>query len=198
MDPDHVFMSINPPNGLELSNLTRKTTIDELRERIIPVWPQGVKRQHRQGHDWHVTFTGRPWDSKGDSLLQAQRVICRVFSVLAAQGYMHLTSINTGCAFKNPRLVFVRVPADPRAYFFAMSFNRKGDIVTFVDPPPALINTLGLFIRAVFPRRIVNEQVLDDGTFTITLNPGINAMGPEKNYFFGAYSQVHQHDGIQN
>ncbi len=70
--------------------------------------------------------------------------------------------------------MFVRAPADPRAHFFAMSFNNKGNLVTFVDPPAALINSLGLFIRAVFPHRIVNEQVSDDGIFTITLNPGIN------------------------
>ncbi len=70
--------------------------------------------------------------------------------------------------------MFARAPADARVHFFAMSFNNKGNLVTFVDPPAALVNSLGLFIRAVFPRRIVNEQVSDDGTFTITLNPGIN------------------------
>lgn len=55
-----------------------------------------------------------------------------------------------------------------------MSFNNKGNLVTFVDPPSALVNSLGLFIRAVFPRRVVKEHVSDDGVFTITLNPGIN------------------------
>jgi hypothetical protein len=70
--------------------------------------------------------------------------------------------------------VFVRAPADARTHFFVMSFNSKGNLVTFVDPPSALVNSLGLFIRAVFPRRIVKEHVSDDGVFTITLNPGIN------------------------
>jgi hypothetical protein len=104
--------------------------------------------------------------------------------------------------------VFVRAPADTRFHFFVMSFNSKGNVVTFVDPPSALVNSLGLFIRAVFPRRIVKEHISDDGVFTITLNPGINgtlylllytvfilssnddggggvflAMGPEKNHF---------------
>jgi hypothetical protein len=55
-----------------------------------------------------------------------------------------------------------------------MSFNNKGNLVTFVDPPSALVNSLGLFIRAVFPRRVVKEHISDDGVFTITLNPGIN------------------------
>jgi hypothetical protein len=54
-----------------------------------------------------------------------------------------------------------------------MSFN-KGNVVTFVDPPSALVNSLGLFIRAVFPRRIVKEHISDDSIFTISLNPGIN------------------------
>jgi hypothetical protein len=70
--------------------------------------------------------------------------------------------------------VFVRASADARSHFFAMSFNSKGNLVTFVDPPSALVNSLGLFIRAVFPRRIVKEHVSNDGVFTITLNPGIN------------------------
>jgi hypothetical protein len=107
---------------------------------------------------------------------------------------MHLTSIDTGrivcrlnnascplgllitpfVQFKSPRLVFVRASADARTHFFVMSFNSKGNLVTFVDPPSALVNSLGLFIRAVFPRRIVKEHVSDDGVFTITLNPGIN------------------------
>lgn len=70
--------------------------------------------------------------------------------------------------------MFVRAPADAHTHFFAMSFNRKGNLVTFVDPPSALVNSLGLFIRAVFPRRILKEHISDDGVFTITLNPGIN------------------------
>jgi hypothetical protein len=70
--------------------------------------------------------------------------------------------------------VFVRAPADARTHFFAMSFNSKGNLVTFVDPPSALVDSLGLFIRAIFPGRIVKEHVSDDGVFTITLNPGIN------------------------
>ncbi|KAN0111896.1 hypothetical protein V8E52_008102 [Russula decolorans] len=183
MDPDHVFMSINPPNGLELSNLAHRATVDQLREHIFSMWPSGVEHQHHDGHDWHVTFAGRPWDPKGHQSILSQRMICRVFSVLAAQGYMYLTSIDTGRVFKTPQLVFVRAPADARTHFFVMSFNSKGNLVTFVDPPSALVNSLGLFIRAVFPRRIVKEHVSDDGVFTITLNPGINAMGPEKNHF---------------
>ncbi len=62
-------MSINPPNGLELTNLARKATVDELRKQMFPVWPSGVTHQHCSGHDWHVRFTGRPWDSKGHSLI---------------------------------------------------------------------------------------------------------------------------------
>jgi hypothetical protein len=97
-------MSINPPNGLELSNLAHRATVDELRKHILPMWPSGVVCQHHYEYDWHVKFAGRPWDSKGhQSILfvssntsiccyidlsisyRSQRMICRVFSVLAAQ-----------------------------------------------------------------------------------------------------------------
>jgi len=104
-----------------------------------------------------------------------------------------------------------------------MSFNNKGNIVTFVDPPSALTNSLGLFIRAMFPRRIVNEHISDGGVFTITFNPGINGTlciplytaflsvffsvvmvvvvvfsnGPREKSLFGTNSQIHQLGGIQ-
>ncbi len=69
---DHVFLSINPPDGLELSNLAYKATVEELRQEIFPMWPKGVERQERYGHDWRVKFSGSPWDSKGhDSIMYA-------------------------------------------------------------------------------------------------------------------------------
>lgn len=183
VDPDHVFLSINPPNGLELSNLAFQSTVDELREHIFPMWPPGVAHQVRHGYDWRVRFTGSPWDSRGNESIMAQRMICRIFWVLAAQGYVYLTSINTGCAFKSPRLVFIRAPVDARAHFFAMSLNNAGDRVTFVDPPAAVANSLGLSLRTAFPHRIDNEQTSEDGIFTIILKSGINGMGPDKNLF---------------
>jgi hypothetical protein len=98
--------------------------------------------------------------------------------------------------------VFIRAPADGRAHFFAMSLNSAGNRITFVDPPAAVVNSLGLSLRTAFPHRISNEQPSDDGTFTITLKSGINgalslplhnaflyspvllsAMGPERNLF---------------
>ena len=115
--------------------------------------------------------------------------------------------------------MFVRAPVDARTHFFVMSFNSKGNLVMFIDPPSALVNSLGLFIRAVFPGRIVKEHISDDGVFAITLNPGIDGTlclplytvfflstdggtvifsnGPREKSLFGAYSQIHQLDGIQ-
>jgi len=183
VDPDHIFLSINPPNGLELSNLAFKSTVDELREQIFPMWPTGVAHQERRGYDWRVKFVGSPWDSNGPESIMAQRVICRIFWVLAAQGYVYLTSINTGRAFKSPRLVFIRAPVDARAHFFAMSLNKAGNRLMFVDPPQAVVNSLGLSLRTAFPHRIANEHTPEDGIFTITLKSGIDAMGADKNLF---------------
>ncbi|KAI9509093.1 hypothetical protein F5148DRAFT_967685, partial [Russula earlei] len=182
VEPDHVFLSISPPNGLELSNLSFKATVEELREHLFPMWPTGVQRQQRYGHDWRVKFVGSPWDSKGHESIIAQRMICRIFWVLAAQGYVYLTSINTG-RFRSPRLVFIRAPADARAHFFAMSLNSAGNRITFVDPPVAVVHSLGLSLRTAFPHRIANEHTSEDGIFTIVLKSGINAMGAEKNLF---------------
>ena len=70
--------------------------------------------------------------------------------------------------------MFIRAPADGRAHFFAMSLNSAGDRITFVDPPVAVVNSLGLSLRTAFPRRILNENSSEDGIFTITLKSGIN------------------------
>jgi hypothetical protein len=71
-------------------------------------------------------------------------------------------------------LVFIRAPTDGRAHFFAMSLNSAGNRITFVDPPVAVVNSLGLSLRTAFPRRILNENSSEDGIFTITLKSGIN------------------------
>ena len=55
-----------------------------------------------------------------------------------------------------------------------MSLNRSGNRVTFVDPPAAVANSLGLSLRAAFPHRIVSEHSTPDRIFTIILKSGIN------------------------
>jgi hypothetical protein len=55
-----------------------------------------------------------------------------------------------------------------------MSINNSGDRVTFVDPPVAVANSLGLSLRAAFPHRILNDQTTADGIFIITLKSGMN------------------------
>ena len=70
--------------------------------------------------------------------------------------------------------MFIRAPVDARAHFFCMSLNNAGNRVTFVDPPAAVANSLGLSLRTAFPHRIENEQTSEDGIFTIILKSGIN------------------------
>ncbi|KAH9982916.1 hypothetical protein BGW80DRAFT_1453719 [Lactifluus volemus] len=202
VDPDHIFLSITPPDGLEVLNIAHPNTVEELREHIFPMWPSGVAHQVHVRHDWRVRFAGSPWSSKGQESIMyvcgstpfarlvyaepppsAQRMICRIFWVLASQGYVYLTSINTGRTFKGPRLVFIRAPADSSAHFFAMSLNRSGNRVTFVDPPAAVANSLGLSLRAAFPHRILSDNSTPDRIFTIKLKSSINGMGADKHLF---------------
>ena len=70
--------------------------------------------------------------------------------------------------------MFIRAPADGRAHFFAMSLNSKGNRITFIDPPNAVTNSLGLSLRTAFPHRILNDNPSEDGILTITLKSGIN------------------------
>ncbi|KAI0052881.1 hypothetical protein FA95DRAFT_1532257 [Auriscalpium vulgare] len=174
MDPDHIFLSILPPNEVDISNIAFQSTVEELREKIFPMWPAGVVHQTHVGHNWHVKFAGNPWKSTGNDSILAQRMICMMFWVLAHQGYVYLTTINTGRA--SPRLVFIRAPADSLAHFFTMTLNHSGDKVTFINPPAIVTQTLGLSLRTTFPRQISNENVTDEGSYVIELKGGIGGM----------------------
>jgi hypothetical protein len=115
--------------------------------------------------------------------------------------------------------VFIRAPADSRAHFFAMTLNGAGNRITFVDPPAAVVNSLGLSLRTAFPHRIVNDHESEGGIFTITLKSGVNGAlslpshtaflpvffslmvivavavvsnGPREESVYGAHTQVHQ------
>ena len=113
--------------------------------------------------------------------------------------------------------MFIRAPADSRAHFFAMSLNSSGNRITFVDPPAAVVNSLGLSLRTAFPHRIANDHESEGGIFTITLKSGINGAlsftaphclfsvffslivavavirnGPREKSVYGTHSQVHQ------
>jgi hypothetical protein len=76
---------MNSPNGLELNNVT-SATVEELREKMLPMWPKGVAHQEHKGHYWRVRFTGSPWDSKG------HESILYVSSCTLIARYIDLTS----------------------------------------------------------------------------------------------------------
>jgi len=76
-----------------------------------------------------------------------------------------------------------------------MSLNNAGDRVTFVDPPAAVANSLGLSLRAAFPHRIANDQTSQDGLFTIILKSGIN--GTCSPFFVSLLEpQIHRDGGV--
>jgi hypothetical protein len=39
--------------------------INELRERILPIWPYGVDSDEHRGYIWRVKFRNSPWNSHG-------------------------------------------------------------------------------------------------------------------------------------
>ena len=79
--------------------------------------------------------------------------------------------------------MFIRAPADARAHFFSMSLNSAGNRITFVDPPAAVVNSLGLSLRTAFPRRILSEHSSEGGIFNITLKSGINGSLSHSHFF---------------
>lgn len=180
--PDHIFLQIQPPNRLTLHNFADQHTLNEFQEHIFPMWRLGIEHHHVDGLNWHVTFSGSPWNLNGSDSNDVQRMICRIFWVLANQGYVYLTTINNGRTLHAPRLVFVRSVPDPGAHFFAMTMNNAGDEITFIDPPASVSQSLGLYMRSVFPRRIENDTV-DNHFLRIRVKQSISLPRIDKDFF---------------
>ena len=70
--------------------------------------------------------------------------------------------------------MFIRAPVDARAHFFCMSLNNAGNRVTFVDPPAAVANSLGLRIVAIC--QAAREIFLSQPTL-IELSPPVKIVG---------------------
>ncbi|THH21526.1 hypothetical protein EW146_g28 [Bondarzewia mesenterica] len=181
--PDHLFVTIEPPNELILYNIAYPYTIDEIKERLFPMWQPGISHQETWGSNWRVKFAGSPWNLKGSDSIMVHRMMIQLFWVLVNQGYVYLTTIQAGRALKSPRLVFIRSLPDPGAHFFAMSFNSAGDRLTFVNAPDGLALNLGLYLRSTFPRRIEHDEQVLDGVFHLSLKKSDESAGRRQKSF---------------
>ena len=67
---DHIFVSTVGPGELRVDNIAYQSTLDDLRELVLPMWPHGIEHEESRGDHWRVRFARRPWTTTGiDSML---------------------------------------------------------------------------------------------------------------------------------
>ncbi|CCL99543.1 uncharacterized protein FIBRA_01561 [Fibroporia radiculosa] len=182
--PDHLFVSFIGSNELRVENICYQTTLDGLREAILPMWPQGVSFQDSRGHGWRVQFAGSPWTSTRTDAILAQRLICRLYMILAKQGYSYLTTVQTGYTPQPPRMIFVDSIPDLDVEVFLITFSRSKLRLRLLDAPPGIVQQLEASLRAVFPRKISSHAEHEDGIHVIEVKrEGIRPRDQDKNLF---------------
>ncbi|KAI0788430.1 hypothetical protein C8Q75DRAFT_231803 [Abortiporus biennis] len=169
--PDHIFVALHGTNEIRMENIAFQTTIEELREALLPMWPHGVTSEESRQHRWRAQYSGNPWTCSGPDSLISRRIICRFFSVLARQGYSYLTTLNTSHA--PARLVFGGSEQAPSAHFFSVALSQSGDKISILDAPPMLAQDLATSLRNIFPWKVASDRATEDGVYVIELKKGI-------------------------
>ncbi|CAL1695752.1 unnamed protein product [Somion occarium] len=168
--PEHIFLALQGTNEIRLEGVSYQQTIDDLREHVLPMWPHGVAMEDSRDHRWRAQFAGNPWAASGMDGIFARRLICRLFAVLAHNGYNYLSTVNTSgtpC-----RLLFhmvERSPSEANPYFFSTCFSKSGDKISIVDAPPALVQQLGRNLRSVFPNKVASDRFEEDNVYIIQM-----------------------------
>ncbi|TFK30428.1 hypothetical protein FA15DRAFT_8331 [Coprinopsis marcescibilis] len=175
--PLHLFISFQGYNELRLENIT-ELALRELREKIWPMWPDGVESQPISVNECLVKFRNHPWDMAGPNHLIALRMLHELFTLCCRRGYVFQTAINTGHQ-QIPRLIFQVQTPDPHSQFFLAYFSSSGRRLTIVNAPSHVDLSLPVQLKSALPRKISTEltTVGVDNLRIIEIKRGINSSG---------------------
>ncbi|KAJ8489793.1 hypothetical protein ONZ51_g2722 [Trametes cubensis] len=173
---DHLILTLRSTNQLVVDNLTNHQMGDELSEEVLPIWPRGANSIENRRGKWQIEFAGTPWSCSGLDAIMAAKMICRLYLVLARQGYTYLSTINVGNPWKPPSMVFVDTTPDYEALVFLIMLSKRGDRLTIIDGPPELTQQLGIELRRNFPRRITTDRATEDGLHIFEVKKGSYGM----------------------
>ncbi|KAI8995661.1 hypothetical protein BD414DRAFT_480184 [Trametes punicea] len=169
---DHLILTVRSTNHISLENLNNADLGDELTEGIMPIWPRGANSIENRRGKWHIEFAGNPWSSSGLDAIMAGKMICKLYLILARQGYTYLSTVNIGNPWKPPSMVFVDSTPDYEAQVFIIMLSKRGDRLTILDAPIELTQQLGIELRRVFPRRITTDRATEDGLHIFEVKKG--------------------------
>ncbi|KAI0651888.1 hypothetical protein C8Q79DRAFT_1005141 [Trametes meyenii] len=170
--PDHLILTLRSTNQITLENIADPNTGDELTEAVLPIWPRGANTIENRRGKWRVEFAGNPWSCSGLEAIMAGKMICRLYLVLARQGFSYLSTINVGNPWKPPSMIFTDSTPDYEAQVFLIMLSKRGDRLTVLDGPPEMTQQLGIELRATFPRKITTDRATEDGLHIFEIKRG--------------------------
>ncbi|KLO17005.1 hypothetical protein SCHPADRAFT_900977 [Schizopora paradoxa] len=158
--PGHLFLQISGTNKLSMSSVVNPRIVEDIRERVLTMWPEGVERStyHEEINEFDSHFVGTPWTSKGNLGLIAMRLILELFTLLARRGYICTSAIDTGLSTGYPRFVFSSTNEDPDAQFFMIAFSDNRRKIKLINHPDILGQSMSEVIREEFPRRLISAS----------------------------------------
>ncbi|KDQ63561.1 hypothetical protein JAAARDRAFT_119354 [Jaapia argillacea MUCL 33604] len=160
--PEHLFVSFEGNNELRLDNLAFPATLDDFREFVLPVWPQGVQSSRgSRDNSWRVAFNGQPWSSSGPEAILVHRMLCNLFTTLAKEGYQFYTLINSGHR-KSPQLAFFDTEQEITSHYFSIALSHSGYKVTIYDAPESIKESIAVAIRGAFHRHLASDTTTDE------------------------------------
>lgn len=73
-----------PAASLKLSSVVHEFLIDDIRERVLAMWPEGVlfSAYREDLNEFDVRFCGHPWSASGQLGVMAMKMILELFAVL--------------------------------------------------------------------------------------------------------------------
>lgn len=91
---------------MNLSSVIFQETVDNIHERVLPMWPDGVVFQsyRDESNEYLIQFIGNPWTARSTLGLMAMKMILELFAVLGRQVctfrvnqiLQYRTSVHTG------------------------------------------------------------------------------------------------------
>ncbi|KAF8575348.1 hypothetical protein K439DRAFT_750708 [Ramaria rubella] len=141
--PDFIFISLSSHDILKIANITSSSLSEYLLETMVPYWPESPVSHTDINGNLQLRLGGDVWGAKGNTAIM---FICKLFMVLAQEGFGYLATVDNH-PMKAPRLVFASVPPESHPHYFMISFSLSRRTVTIIDAPAKLSVLLGAALR---------------------------------------------------
>ncbi|KAF8516364.1 hypothetical protein JB92DRAFT_2263081 [Gautieria morchelliformis] len=95
--PDFIFITLSSHDTLKIANITHYRALQEyLRLTLFPHWPHRIVNEYedRDTGEWHIKLGSDVWSAGGTHGIMARRFVCRLFAVMAEEGFGYLATVD--------------------------------------------------------------------------------------------------------